>query len=64
MAEELSTEEPQALILDDVLVNTDVMLQQRVLDLLQAAARKFQILVVTCHPGRYHGIGQLVQIQS
>jgi hypothetical protein len=63
VAEELSAVEPHALILDDVLVNTDSVRQQRVLDLLEAASRKFQILVLTCHAERYRGAGHQVQIQ-
>lgn len=59
----LSEDEPQSLILDDVLVNTDPLRQERVLDLLQTAARRMQILVLTCHADRYRGIGKTINIE-
>lgn len=63
VARELAQDEPQLLILDDVLVNTDVTRQGRILDLLQSTER-LQILILTCHPERYRGIGTPVQLQS
>ncbi len=60
VAQELSVEEPQVLILDDVLVNTDSSRQERVLDLLSELESTLQILVLTCHPDRYRGVGQAV----
>ena len=39
VAQELATEEPQVLILDDVLVNTDQVRQERILDVLVLAPR-------------------------
>ncbi len=54
---------PQSLILDDVLVNTDPARQRRVLDVLSgAAANGLQILVCTCHPDRYRGVGEVVAL--
>ena len=54
----------QSLILDDVLVNTDAVRQARVLDVLSgAAAGGLQILVCTCHPDRYRGVGEVVEIR-
>jgi DNA repair exonuclease SbcCD ATPase subunit len=64
VADAVADSEAQLLILDDVLVNTDPVRQQRVLDLLQSAARRLQILVLTCHPDRYRGIGNQVTIQT
>lgn len=64
VASALSDGERQLLILDDVLVNTDPVRQQRVLDLLQSAAEQLQILVLTCHADRYRGIGQTVNIAN
>jgi len=58
VAQELATDEPQTLILDDVLVNTDSVRQERVLDLLGALSTDLQILILTCHPDRYRGVGQ------
>lgn len=57
VAQELATEEPQVLILDDVLVNTDPVRQERILDVLGAQAERLQILILTCHPDRYRGVG-------
>ena len=55
---------PQSLVLDDVLVNTDVARQRRVLDMLaNAAAGGLQILVCTCHPDRYRGVGEIVNLR-
>ena len=55
---------PQSLVLDDVLVNTDVARQRRVLAVLaDAAAGGLQILVCTCHPDRYRGVGEIVNLR-
>jgi uncharacterized protein YhaN len=43
-------------------VNTDAQRQARVLDLLQTAANKLQIVILTCHPERYRGIGIVAEI--
>ncbi len=66
VAEELTAggSGPQSLILDDVLVNTDAARQRRVLDVLSgAAAGGLQILVCTCHPDRYRGVGEVVELR-
>jgi DNA repair exonuclease SbcCD ATPase subunit len=60
VAQELAADEPQVLILDDVLVNTDPVRQDRVLDVLGAQAARLQILILTCHPDRYRGVGHPV----
>jgi len=62
VALELAKNGPQILILDDVLVNTDTTRQENVLDFLQRVARSVQILIVTCHPERYRGIGKNIGI--
>ncbi len=64
VAQELATDEPQVLILDDVLVNTDPVRQERILDALSTQAAHLQILILTCHPDRYRGLGQLLSLQS
>lgn len=64
VAQELATEEPQVLILDDVLVNTDPVRQDRVLDVLTAQAAHLQILILTCHPDRYRGVGRPIPFQT
>ncbi len=60
VARELATEEPQVLILDDVLVNTDSVRQERILDLLTTLSPNLQTLILTCHPDRYRGVGETV----
>ena len=62
VAQELAQEEPQLLVLDDVLVNTDATRQERVLDVLSSLANKLQIIVLTCHEDRYRGVGQRVSL--
>lgn len=64
VAQELAAEEPQVLILDDVLVNTDKVRQERILDVLGAQAERLQILILTCHPDRYRGVGQSVSLAA
>lgn len=64
VAQELSTSEAQVLILDDVLVNTDPVRQERVLDVLGQLAAKLQIIILTCHPERYRGIGTSIQLPA
>ena len=59
---ELSKEEPHILILDDVLVNTDPVRQERVLDYLQQISTDVQILVLTCHSSMYRGVGHAVDL--
>lgn len=64
VAQELASEEPQVLILDDVLVNTDPVRQDRILDVLAAQTDRLQILILTCHPDRYRGIGRSLALTS
>jgi DNA repair exonuclease SbcCD ATPase subunit len=60
VAQELAADEPQVLILDDVLVNTDSVRQERILDVLSAQSARLQIIILTCHQDRYRGIGQTI----
>lgn len=64
VAQELAVDEPQVLILDDVLVNTDPVRQERILDVLGVQATRLQILILTCHPDRYRGIGQPITLTA
>lgn len=64
VAQELAATEPQVLILDDVLVNTDPVRQERVLDTLGALSATLQVIILTCHAERYRGVGQAVSITS
>ncbi len=61
VAQELAADEPQVLILDDVLVNTDPVRQERILDVLGAAAARLQIVILTCHDDRYRGTGTVLK---
>jgi len=63
VAQELATDEPQV-ILDDVLVNTDQVRQERILDVLSIQATHLQILILTCHPDRYRGVGQSIALTA
>ncbi|MCX7426723.1 MAG: hypothetical protein NTW96_13990 [Planctomycetia bacterium] len=45
--------ERQLVVLDDVLTATDSARFARVLPILEEAAERFQILILTCHPERY-----------
>jgi uncharacterized protein YhaN len=44
-------------VLDDILVATDAGRLARVQAVLEEFAQKLQILVLTCHPERYRGLG-------
>lgn len=63
VARRLAVDEPQVLILDDVLVNTDAVRQQRVLDLLERESGALQIIVLTCHAERYRGVGRRLEMR-
>ncbi|MBZ4373524.1 AAA family ATPase [Corallococcus sp. AS-1-6] len=45
--------EPQLIVLDDALVNTDALRLQRALELIEAAGNTLQILILTAFPERY-----------
>ena len=62
VASELAGSEPQVLILDDVLVNTDRQRQERILDLLIEMDPRIQVIVLTCHPEWYRGVGHLITL--
>ena len=56
LAEVLATEERPMIVLDDVLTATDTGRLARVMRILEEAAAKMQILILTCHPERYQGL--------
>jgi hypothetical protein len=64
IALEVAKTDPPLLILDDVLVHTDPMRQQNVLEYLQSLAAQMQILVLTCHADRYRGVGRIVRLSA
>lgn len=58
LAEVLAKDERQLVVLDDVLIATDAGRLSRVMTIIEEAAQHLQILVLTCHPERYHGLDQ------
>lgn len=53
LAEVLAQEERPMVVLDDVLVATDSARLGRVIQVLEDAASRMQVIVLTCHPERY-----------
>jgi len=60
LAEVLSGEERELVVLDDVLTATDVPRMSRILSILEESARNLQILILTCHPERYRSMREVV----
>lgn len=56
LAEVLAKDERQLVVLDDVLMATDTGRLARVLPILEEAAQRLQVLVLTCHPERYRAL--------
>jgi uncharacterized protein YhaN len=56
LADVLAMGERQLVVLDDVLTATDTGRLARVMGVLEEAARRLQVLVLTCHPERYRGL--------
>jgi uncharacterized protein YhaN len=56
LAEVLAKPEPQLVVLDDVLTATDTGRLARILTILEEAAQRLQVLIITCHPERYRGL--------
>lgn len=56
LAQVLSREERQLVVLDDVLTATDTGRLARALRILEEAAECLQIVILTCHPERYRGM--------
>jgi len=63
VAGEVSASGHKLVVLDDALVNTDGQRQQRVLDLLQTCASQLQIVILTCHPENYRGVGEVAEMR-
>ncbi len=49
-------EERQLVVLDDVFIYTDTARLARIVTILDEAADRFQIVLLTCHPERYRGL--------
>ncbi|MBI3801753.1 MAG: hypothetical protein HY268_32890 [Deltaproteobacteria bacterium] len=56
LAEVLAKAERQLVVLDDVLTATDIGRLARILTVLEEAAQRLQVLIITCHPERYRGL--------
>jgi hypothetical protein len=56
LAEVLAGDERQMVVLDDVLAATDAGRLARVMNVLEEAAQRLQVLILTCHPERYGGL--------
>jgi uncharacterized protein YhaN len=56
LADVLAKGERQLVVLDDVLVATDAGRLARVMRILEEAAQRVQVLILTCHPERYLGL--------
>jgi DNA repair exonuclease SbcCD ATPase subunit len=56
LADVLRRGEKHLVVLDDVLTATDAGRLARVLNILEEAAQRLQILILTCHPERYRGL--------
>lgn len=54
----VSQHEPQVVVLDDRLVNTDPGRLHEFRFILQEVSEKVQLILLTCHPGRYSGMTQ------
>ena len=58
LAHVLAKDERQMVVLDDVLTATDAGRFTRILTILEEAAEKLQILILTCHPERYRALSE------
>lgn len=56
LAEVAFPEGRQLVVLDDVFTYTDTSRLARIATLLDEAAERFQIVLLTCHPERYRGL--------
>ncbi len=57
LADALAKHERQMVVLDDVLTATDAGRFARVMTVLEEAAQRLQVIILTCHPERYRGMG-------
>ncbi len=61
LAQVLAREERQLLVLDDVLTATDAARFARILGILEEAAGRLQVVILSCHPERYAGLEGLAR---
>jgi len=62
LADVLAKDERHLVVFDDILTFTDAGRLARVLKLLEEAAQRLQVLVLTCHPERYRGLSSALFI--
>ncbi|MEZ6071700.1 MAG: AAA family ATPase [Pirellulales bacterium] len=60
LAERVAERERQLVVLDDVLTATDAGRLMRIQAILEEATDRLQVLILTCHPERYAGLGGCV----
>lgn len=56
LADVAFNDERQLVVLDDVFTYTDTTRLARIVTILDEAAERFQIVLLTCHPERYRGL--------
>jgi uncharacterized protein YhaN len=56
LAEVLTGNDRRFLVLDDILTATDTGRLARILSILEEAAQRLQLFILTCHPERYRGL--------
>lgn len=66
LADVLRKDETQLVVLDDVLTATDTGRLAKVMNILEEAAQRLQLLILTCHPERYRGLknGHFFDLES
>ncbi|MFC1956776.1 ATP-binding protein [Chloroflexota bacterium] len=57
LADVLARDTRQMVVLDDVLYVTDAGRFARVLNIIEEATKRLQIIILTCHPEKYRGLG-------
>ncbi len=57
LAETLTGNERNLIVLDDVLTATDAGRLARIMNIIEETAQHMQVLILTCHPERYRGLG-------
>jgi DNA repair exonuclease SbcCD ATPase subunit len=58
LAEVLAGNRRRFLVLDDILTATDTGRLARILSILEEAARRLQLFILTCHPERYRALAE------
>jgi DNA repair protein SbcC/Rad50 len=58
LADLLFRTDRELVVLDDALTFTDSGRFARILGILDEAAARFQMLILTCHPERYSGLSE------